>query len=134
MRRLFSSTRLGFLLSKEEEKIKAAETEYLKQLFENCPEAQLANKLALRFRKMVVHRKADRLKQWIEDAIESGENVLKNFAIGLKQDYDAIYHACSLEWSNGQVEGQINRLKMLKRQMYGRASHELLKKRFLCPI
>ncbi len=36
--------------------------------------------------------------------------------------------------SNGQVEGQVNRLKVLKRQMYGRASHELLKKRFLCPV
>ncbi len=40
----------------------------------------------------------------------------------------------TLSWSNGQVEGQINRLKMLKRQMYGRASHDSLKKRFLCNI
>ena len=50
---------------------------------------------------------------------------------GLLLDYDAVKAGMTLEWSNGPVEGQINRLKMLKRQMYGRASLELLSRRFL---
>ena len=50
---------------------------------------------------------------------------------GLLQDYDAVKAAVSLKWSNGQVEGQVNRLKNIKRQMYGRGSLELLRKRVL---
>ena len=50
----------------------------------------------------------------------------QSFAKSLKEDWAAVKNGVTLSWSNGQVEGQINRLKMLKRQMYGRASHELL--------
>ena len=53
------------------------------------------------------------------------------FATHLKQDYDAVKAALSLPWSNGQVEGQIHRLKLIKRQMYGRAHFDLLRKRVL---
>src|SRR4029079_16043517 len=56
---------------------------------------------------------------------------LSGFAEGLKQDEAAVQAALSLEWSNGQTEGQINRLKTLKRQMYGRAGFDLLRRRFL---
>ena len=52
-------------------------------------------------------------------------------AVRLRLDYKAVEAALSLEWSNGQVEGQINRLKLIKRQMYGRASFELLRQRVL---
>ena len=48
------------------------------------------------------------------------------------QDLDAVRNALLLPWSNGQVEGQINRLKLIKRQMYGRAGFDLLRKRVLC--
>jgi len=53
------------------------------------------------------------------------------FAKRLQEDYNAVKAGVTLPWSNGQNEGQINRLKMLKRQMYGRASLELLSQRFL---
>ena len=56
---------------------------------------------------------------------------MKNFASGLQQDYDAVKAAVSLKWSNGQVEGQVNRLKTIKRQMYGRVSFQLLRRRVL---
>ena len=71
------------------------------------------------------------LNRWIKMALESGIPSLKNFAKGLQQDYDAVKAAVSLKWSNGQVEGQVNRLKNIKRQMYGRASFKLLRKRVL---
>ena len=64
-------------------------------------------------------------------ALSSQLSSLVAFAEGLQLDYDALKAAMTLEWSNGPVEGQINRLKMLKRQMYGRASLELLSRRFL---
>ena len=56
---------------------------------------------------------------------------LRGFAEGLKQDEAAVKAALSSEWSNGQVEGRINRLKTLKRRMYGRAGFDLLRNRFL---
>ncbi len=56
---------------------------------------------------------------------------LRGFAKGLQADKAAVRAALSLEWSNGQVEGQINRLKLIKRQMYGRAKFDLLRQRFL---
>ncbi|MFT4760563.1 MAG: transposase [Paraglaciecola sp.] len=126
--KLYSPKRLGYLLIREKEKLKEKEIEYLEQLFVACPQAQLANQLALRFRNMIVNRKAENLETWIKDTIVSGTEVLKSFAQNLNRNFDAVYNACSLEWSNGQVEGQVNRLKNIKRQMYGRASFELLKK------
>lgn len=53
------------------------------------------------------------------------------FAKRLREDYDAVKAGVTLPWSNGQTEGQINRLKMLKRQMFGRAGMDLLSRRFL---
>lgn len=53
------------------------------------------------------------------------------FTTGLRQDYAAVRAALTEPWSNGQADGQINRLKMIKRQMYGRASFNLLRKRVL---
>jgi transposase len=56
---------------------------------------------------------------------------LRSFAKGLQDDQAAVQEALRSPWSNGQVEGQVNRLKTLKRQMYGRAKFDLLRKRFL---
>jgi transposase len=56
---------------------------------------------------------------------------LKSFSSGLMSDFIAVKNALTLPWSNGQVEGQINKLKTIKRQMYGRASFDLLRKRLL---
>jgi transposase len=65
---------------------------------------------------------------WLERAYASQ---LSSFAAGLRRDWAAVKAAFSSPWSQGQVEGQINRLKMLKRQMYGRASFALLRSRTL---
>lgn len=73
----------------------------------------------------------ERLDSWLKhvDAQEVVE--LKNFARGLQKDYDAVKAGLTLEWSNGQVEGHVHRLKLLKRQMYGKASFQTLRKRVL---
>ena len=62
----------------------------------------------------------------------SGISALVSFSNGLSHDYAATHAALAEPWKNGQAEGQINRLKMLKRQMYGRASCYPLRKRVVC--
>ncbi len=65
------------------------------------------------------------------DAIASGLPELKRFCEGLERDKAAVLAAIQLPWSNGQVEGQVHRLKLIKRQMYGRAGFLLLRSRVL---
>ena len=90
--------------------------------------------LVIDFAELVRQKQSERLDEWLNSAKNSQIKAITGFATKLKDDLDAVRNGVTLSWSNGQVEGQVNRLKMLKRQMYGRASHELLKKRFLCSI
>ncbi|MDQ5850701.1 MAG: ISL3 family transposase [Chloroflexota bacterium] len=94
-------------------------------------EVDLAVALAQEFAAMVRERSGSQLDGWLERASASGIPALRNFAASLRQDYAAVQAAVSLPWSNGPTEGNINRLKMLKRQMYGRAKVDLLKQRVL---
>jgi transposase len=68
---------------------------------------------------------------WIRTATQSGIGPLVRFAYGLRKDFNAVIAAVETSWSNGQTEGQINRLKAIKRQMYGRAGFHLLRARVL---
>jgi len=80
---------------------------------------------------MIRNRNASALEPWLEEVARSGVSELRTFATGIKRDQAAIEAALTYEWSQGQVEGQINRLKLLKRQSYGRASFDLLRHRVL---
>jgi len=71
------------------------------------------------------------LDPWIGSCLGSGIEGFDTFAAGLRQDYAAVRAALSEPWSNGQAEDQINRLLVHKRQMYGRASFNLLRQRVL---
>ncbi len=68
---------------------------------------------------------------WREAVTVSQIPELESYAAGLDRDQGAVLAALTLKWSNGQTEGQVNRLKTLKRQMYGRANFDLLRKRVL---
>ena len=78
---------------------------------------------------MVRERDPEMLDGWLKEVSESDSPELCSFAEGLRGDYAAVRAALCESWSNGQVEGQINRLKLLKRQMYGRANLDLLRRR-----
>jgi transposase len=79
----------------------------------------------------VCERRAADFDDWRDEVARSEARELKSFCDGLMKDEGAVRAAMKSEWSNGQTEGQINRLKMIKRQMYGRAKLDLLRARFL---
>jgi transposase len=87
--------------------------------------------LALRFRGLLRGGTAEKLDAWVADARKSGIYGMQRFARTLRQDIEAVRNTVLEPWSNGQTEGQINRLKTLKRSMYGRAGVELLRARML---
>jgi len=91
----------------------------------------VAYDLGQRFADMIRKRQPELLLPWLEDVTKSRITALKGFAKGIKQDLAAVTNALSLPWSNGQTEGQVNRLKLIKRQMYGRANFDLLRKRVI---
>ena len=84
--------------------------------------------------KMVREHQADKLDSWVREAEASTIPELGSFAAGLQRDKAAILAALSLPYSSGQVEGQINRLKLIKRSMYGRANFDLLRQRVLARV
>jgi transposase len=94
-------------------------------------ELSLAYELTQDFVRLFKEHKASALKDWLRRANRSAISELKSIAKSIQQDYAAIEAACSQAWSQGQVEGQINRLKCVKRQMYGRARFDLLRLRVL---
>lgn len=83
------------------------------------------------FAGIMADRRGRDLEQWMTSAVATGEPALKSFVTGLRADQDAVTAGLTFEWSSGSVEGNVNRIKMLKRQMYGRAGPDLLRLRVL---
>ena len=104
---------------------------FLEHLFELAPVFNEASALAQEFANIVKNRQSMQLDAWLEKASQSSCSEMKRFAQGLCQDLAAVRNAVTMEWSNGQTEGQVNRLKTLKRQMYGRANFDLLRARVM---
>ena len=97
-----------------------------------CPELQALAGHVTAFAKILTRRAGDRLDGWLADAGASpGQPELASFANGIRRDYQAVRNALTLPWSSGRVEGLNTRTKLLERQMYGRASFPLLRKRIL---
>jgi len=81
--------------------------------------------------RLVRQRDAAAFLPWLEAAAASAFGAMKRLAASLQSDGAAVRAALEQPWSNGQVEGQVNRLKFVKRSMYGRANLELLRARVL---
>lgn len=126
----WSSTKLSQMLYTDNDQLKSTDKIFLKVLFEKCPEIKHMGMLVKKFKKLFQQKEDGYLKLWIEEASKPASN-LKNFAKNIAKDFDAVNNAVVSTYSNGQVEGQINRLKNIKRKMYGRASFELLRKMVL---
>jgi transposase len=108
-----------------------AQSDFVERLRAQSPKVCLAHDLVAEFFGLVRERKAEGLEDWLARAGASELPDLAGFCNGVRRDLAAVLAGLRLEWSNGQVEGQVNRLKLVKRQMYGRASFELLRARVL---
>jgi transposase len=112
-------------------KLSESQRRHLAAFFRFCPKAQQLRRFSLRFRAMLRWRSAKKLKNWIDSTTTFGFPFVAQFASTLHRDLEVIELSITTPWSNGPIEGHINRLKAIKRQMYGRAGFELLKARVL---
>ncbi len=87
--------------------------------------------LAMRFRGLLRGGTVEKFDAWLDDAHKSGIYGMRRFVRTLRQDIEAVRNAMVEPWSNGQTEGQINKLKTLKRAMYGRTNIDLLRARMM---
>ncbi|MFE1012849.1 ISL3 family transposase [Streptomyces sp. NPDC058794] len=113
------------------EHLRAEDADKLHRLHERDLELDRLTLHVRKFAAMMTGRHGDRLEDWITDVERDSLAPLAGFARNLRRDFDAVRNGLSLPHSFGAVEGNINRLKMLKRQMFGRASLDLLRKRVL---
>ena len=127
----WSASRASWLMVKQEDKLTEEDKQALERMKQADDKVAQAYTLGQRFSSMIRERQSEALLPWLEDVSKSKISALVGFANGIKQDIAAVANALSLPWSNGQTEGQVNRLKLIKRQMYGRANFDLLRKRVI---
>lgn len=118
------------LFVKDETKLNKVERLIITTL-DTMPELQQLRAEAIRYREALLHQGAESMRHWLDAVADTPFTSLRYFAIGLEQEWPALEAACSSPLSNGPTEGAVNRLKLIKRQMYGRGSFALLRKRVL---
>jgi transposase len=123
--------RATWLVLRRPDTREAREARMLTALEGQHPAFAEAMELAQDFAQLVRQRQPDNLEPWLERAASSLSEAFQRFAKRLREDDDSVKAGLKLPWSNGPVEGHINRLKILKRQMFGRAKLDLLSRRFL---
>ncbi|WP_281249713.1 transposase [Nonomuraea wenchangensis] len=96
-----------------------------------CPQLAALHERVHQFAEMMTHRRGQNLETWMNAVLNDDLPELRSFVTGLRRDQDAVTAGLTLPYSSGPVEGHVNRTKMLKRQMYGRANPDLLRKRIL---
>jgi transposase len=121
----------AILVTRAADQITEEQQRLLDRITNQCPDVVNLRRIALSFRAALTADKSTQLRQWIEGAKRCEFGHVVRFAYGLKKDISAVAAAVDTSWSTGQVEGQINRLKTIKRQMYGRAGFALLRARVL---
>jgi transposase len=129
--RVRSPRQARWLLLRKDDDLEEEDLAYRDQLIEASDEIRTAKQLAEDFGRIVRERDLRGLDAWLDVAESSDLPEFRGFALMLRRDLPAVQAALTYHWSNGQTEGQINRLKFMKRQMYGRASMDLLRRRFI---
>jgi transposase len=118
-------------MQKPSDELTTEQAQFLTHLTAATAQVQETRTLTLAFRQLLQNRAVVQLPTWLAQAEQSPGLELRSFAVGLRQEYAAVAAALEYRWSNGPVEGHVNRLKTIKRQMYGRANFDLLKARVL---
>jgi transposase len=127
----YSPRQTCWLLLKPPDQLAAAEQAYLTRLFHVCPQVALAQALAREFQTLIRARDVDDLFSWLRGVRQSGIAEFISIANGIWRDRQAVEAALTHPESQGQVEGQVNRLKLIKRAGYGRSGFDLLRIRVL---
>ena len=126
-----SPTRASWLCVSKPEKLDEKQRQQVAHIRQGHRDLDTAYQLSQAFVSMLSERRGNDLDEWLIQAQHSGIAELKSFAQGIRRDYAAVHAAFTSPWSNGQVEAQVNRLKVQKRQVYGRAKIDLLRRRVL---
>lgn len=127
-----SSKQISFWILRQTAPLEPDEQLFLDTLANQALEVSQAAKLSREFQRLLRDRQSQHFESWLERASGShSPREIRRFAKGLCNDLPAVRAAMTLPWSNGPVEGQVNRLKLIKRQMYGRAKFDLLRQRVL---
>ena len=126
-----SAPQATWLFFRKLEDLKEEERENLRQLRQMSPHLETAYQLVEMFLHMVRERTGEQLDAWLAAVKASHLEAFESFVTGVQQDKDAVFAGLTLPWSNGPLEGNVNRLKLIKRSMYGRAEVDLLKLRVL---
>ena len=126
-----TASQAAWILTAPETKLDDEQKRSREELCALYPEIEGASRLANGFVEMVREQKADQLAGWIDQTKHSSVRKLRTFAVGIADDFPAVKAALIYDWSNAQLEGQINRLKTIKRMMYGTAKLDLLRNRVL---
>ncbi|GAA1836773.1 transposase [Actinomadura chokoriensis] len=100
-------------------------------LLARCPELEAVATCVESFAQMMAELDGHRLRDWLDQAAATGFPSLKSLVNGIRQDFDAVTAGLSMEWNSGRVEGNVNRIKRIKRDGYGRASFDLLRLQIL---
>jgi transposase len=129
--RRLSPTRASWLCVSKPEKLDEKQRQQVEHIRKGHRDLDCAYQLSQTFVWMLSERRDLDLDAWLVQAEHSGMAELKSFAQGLRRDYAAVRAAFSSRWSNGQVEAQVNCLKLQKRLMFGRAKFDLLRQRVL---
>lgn len=122
---------LTWLIVKQPDKRSEEDEELLVRISDGQSKLITTIELAREFAAIVRQRQSEKLEAWLEAAGDSTFQVWRNFAASLRQDYEAVRASLLYAWSNGPTEGHVNRLKCLKRDMYGRAKLDLLRERLV---
>jgi transposase len=121
----------AFLCVSKLEKLNERQRHQVEHIRKGHRDLDIAYQLCQAFVLMLAERRGTDLDAWLVQAEHSGIAELKSFAQGIRRDYTAVCAAFSSRWSNGQVEAQVNCLKLQKRLMFGRAKFDLLRQRVL---
>jgi len=126
-----SAQQATWLFFRRPEDLKAEEQETLQQLRQASSHLETSYQLVKEFLHMVRERTGEQLDAWLGAVQASHLEAFQTFVTGVQQDKEAVFAGLTLSWNNGPLEGNVNRLKLIKRSMYGRAEIDLLKPRVL---
>jgi transposase len=127
----FSAQRATWLFVCQPEKLDERQKRELALIRQASPRAETAYGLAQAFMQMIWEHRGEPLDTWLSEVEASRLPELESFAKGIQRDKTAVFAGLTLPWSNGPLEGHVNRLKLIKRSMYGRAKLPLLRARVL---